>query len=77
VIWVNQRTDSSVRATMLSLLSQAETVGEIVAGFALSLVAARAGVSHTLISSAGLVGIAGVLIIALGGQTVTRRSSMR
>jgi len=39
VIWVNRRTTSDVRATVHSFLDQAECIGEISGGFALTLLA--------------------------------------
>jgi len=39
MIWVNRRTASDVRATVRSLLDQAESIGEICGGFALAVVA--------------------------------------
>ena len=62
VIWVNRRTTSDVRATVLSLLSQAETVGEIGGGFALALLARAAGIPQTLAASGALIACAGLLV---------------
>jgi predicted MFS family arabinose efflux permease len=62
VIWVNRRTTSDVRATVHSLLSQAETIGEIAGGFALALIAREAGTSATLVTGAVLVALAGTLV---------------
>ena len=61
-IWVNRRTTSDVRATVHSFLSQAETIGEIVGGFALALLARAAGISVTLITSASLIALAGIIV---------------
>jgi MFS family permease len=62
VIWVNRRTATEVRATVHSFLSQAESVGEIVGGFALAAVARAGGISTTLVVSGAIVGFAGVLV---------------
>jgi len=62
VIWVNRRTTSDVRATVHSFLSQAETIGEILGGFALAVLAQAAGISATLITSALLIACAGALV---------------
>ncbi len=47
VIWVNRRTTSDIRATLHSLLSQAETAGEIFGGLALLATAQAAGLPTT------------------------------
>jgi MFS family permease len=63
VIWVNRRTATEVRATVHSFLSQAESVGEIIGGFALAALARAGGISTTLVVSGALVGLAGLLVI--------------
>jgi len=63
VIWVNRRTTSDVRATVHSVLSQAETLGEIAGGFALALVAREAGTSATLVVAAALIAVAGAVVV--------------
>lgn len=62
VIWVNRRTTSDVRTTMHSFLSQAESTGEIAGGFALAGLAQVAGISVTLLTSAAVIGVTGVLV---------------
>ena len=62
VIWVNRRTSSSVRATVLSFLDQAESIGEICGGFALAVIAGAAGISITLLISAALITFTGVMV---------------
>ena len=62
VIWVNRRTTSDVRTTMHSFLSQAESAGEIVGGFALAALAQAGGVSVTLLTSAALIAATGVVV---------------
>lgn len=62
VIWVNRRTTSDVRTTMHSFLSQAESAGEITGGFALAALARAAGISVTLLTSAAVIGVTGVLV---------------
>jgi predicted MFS family arabinose efflux permease len=61
-IWVNRRTTSGVRATVHSLLSLAEHVGEIVFGTALAAVAAAAGLTASLLGAAALLALAGGLV---------------
>jgi MFS family permease len=61
-IWVNRRTTSEVRATLHSFLSQAESVGEIIGGVALALVARAAGASVTLITAAALIALTCLLV---------------
>jgi MFS family permease len=62
VIWVNRRTSSDVRATVHSFLDQAECIGEIIGGFALTLLAQVAGISIALIASAALIAFTGALV---------------
>ena len=62
VVWVNRRTTSDVRATMHSFLSQAESAGEIVSGFALAVLAQAAGSSAALVTSGALVAFAGAMV---------------
>ena len=62
VIWVNRRTTSDVRATLHSFLSQAEAIGEILAGFTLAALAHAAGISATLITSAVLIAFTGAIV---------------
>ena len=56
-IWVNERTTSDVRATVLSFLSQAETVGEAIGSVALALLARATSIVPTLV-------VAGLAILA-------------
>lgn len=62
VIWVNRRTTSDVRATVHSFLDQAECIGEIIGGFALTLLAQVAGISIALLASATLIAFTGALV---------------
>jgi MFS family permease len=62
VIWVNRRTSSDVRATVHSFLSQAESVGEICAGFALAFLAHTAGTTATLVTAGAVMATAGVTV---------------
>jgi hypothetical protein len=59
---VNRRTTSDVRATVHSLLSQAETAGEIVGGFALLATAQAAGMSGAFIASSALIACVAALM---------------
>jgi MFS family permease len=63
VILVNRRTESSVRATVHSLLSQAENAGEITLGISLAALARAASTSVALTASAALLAVAGTLLI--------------
>jgi MFS family permease len=62
VIWVNERTSSSVRATVRSFLDQAEAIGEICGGFALAVIAGSAGMSIALLTSAALMALTGTMV---------------
>ena len=61
VIWVNRRTTSDVRATVLSCLSQAESFGEIVSGSALTILAKAADMRAALLAAGALLALAGTL----------------
>jgi len=61
-IWVNRRTTSDVRATVHSFLSQAESVGEILGGFALAVLARAAGGPAALLAAAALIAVTAVLV---------------
>jgi len=62
VIWVNRRTTSDVRTTLHSFLSQAESTGEIIGGFAFAALAQASGISVTLLTSAVVVAATGALV---------------
>jgi MFS family permease len=61
-IAVNRRTESGSRATVHSLLSQAEHVGEIVCGVLLAVLAISSSTTPALLGSAVLLAGAGVLV---------------
>jgi hypothetical protein len=56
-IWVNRQTSGDVRATVHSLLAQAEYVGEIVRGLAIAVIARFAGLSPALLTCGALFAI--------------------
>ncbi|MEU8231457.1 MFS transporter [Actinoplanes sp. NPDC048967] len=59
---VNARTAGAVRATVHSLLAQAEYAGKIVCGLVLALVAGRTGMLVALTAGGALLVVAGVLV---------------
>ena len=61
-IAVNRRTPSTARATVHSLLSQAEHIGEIVCGLALAIVAVSSSTTAALLVSAVLLAAAGAVV---------------
>lgn len=63
-IWVNRRAASAVRATVHSLLSQAESAGGVVFGVTLAVVAGAASTTVALTGAAALLACAGTLVIA-------------
>lgn len=73
VIWVNRRTTSDVRATVLSCLSQAESFGEIVSGSAMTILAKAAGMRFALLAAGALLALAGVTVARFGAEQ-TRHS---
>lgn len=64
VVWVNRRTTSAVRATVHSLLSQAENAGEVVFGLTLAAVAGAGSTTAALTGSALLLALAGAMVAA-------------
>ena len=61
-IWVNQRTSGPVRATVHSLLAQAEYLGVITCGLATGLLAAATTLPVALVSCAALFALTAALI---------------
>jgi hypothetical protein len=66
-IWVNRQTSSDVRATVHSLLAQAEYLGAIVCGVAAAVVARFAGLPAALVMCGALLMVA-VLLVQLGSR---------
>jgi len=62
VIWINERTSSSVRATVRSFLDLAEAIGQICGGFTLAVIAGVAGMSMTLLTSTVLMALSGTIV---------------
>jgi MFS family permease len=62
VVWINRRATSAVRATVHSLLSQAEHVGEIILGVTLALLSGAASSTVALTGSAAIFACAGLLV---------------
>jgi hypothetical protein len=71
-IWANRHTTSDVRATVHSLLAQAEYVGVIVCGLVVSVVARFAGLSSALVSCAALFALTILLVQRLGTERSSR-----
>jgi hypothetical protein len=67
-IWVNRRTTSAVRATVHSLLSQAEHVGEITFGLALAAIAGATSATGTFTASAVVIAAAALVVSRAGRQ---------
>lgn len=65
-IWLNRQTTADVRATVHSLLAQAEYMGEIACGLAVAVVAQVAGLSAALLTGAALFAITILLVQRLG-----------
>ena len=62
VIWVNRRTTSEVRATVQSLLAQAEYAGEIALGLSLGGLAQLAGLPFAFIGASALLALTTALV---------------
>ena len=76
-ILVNRRTTSDARATVHSLLSQAENLGEIVFGLLLAAIVTTTSPTITLIGSALLVALAGATVSAAPDPHASSRTSRR
>jgi len=74
-VLVNRRTPSEARATVHSLLSQAENIGEAVCGCVLAFVAASTSPALTLLGSAVLIGVAGVVVLGAAAESRARLPS--
>ena len=59
--WVNRGADPATRATLNSLVGQAESVGEIAGGPILGAIGATAGVSAALVTSSAVFGVGALL----------------
>ena len=59
--WVNHRLDSSVRATVISMSSQVDALGQIAGGPFVGLIARQASIQSGLLTSAGL--LAPILVL--------------
>ena len=62
--WANRGADPGSRATLNSLVLQAESVGEIAGGPVLGAIGATGGVAAALVTSAVVFGAAGVLSVS-------------
>jgi hypothetical protein len=63
VVWVNRRTNNEVRATMQSMLAQAEYGGEILCGITLGLLAQATTITVAFACSAALMAYTGVMVV--------------
>ena len=63
---VNRQADSSVRATVISFLGQAESLGQVVGGTALGVIAQLATVPTALAIAAVLLGVAALVYLFIG-----------
>jgi MFS family permease len=70
VVWVNRRTTSDMRATVHSFLSQAESIGEILGGFSLAVVARAAGIVVVLVTAGALMALVSAMV---AGRRAVRR----
>jgi MFS family permease len=69
-IWVNQRASSDVRATVHSLLAQAEYLGAVVCGLAVAAVARFASLPVALVTCGALLAFA-ILLVRRSGRART------
>jgi MFS family permease len=68
-IWVNRLTTADVRATVHSLLAQAEYLGVIVCGLAVAAAGALAGLSAALLGCAALFAVTIAVVLRAGSTT--------
>jgi hypothetical protein len=61
-IWVNARAAGTVRATVHSLLAEAEHAGKIVCGLAVAFIGGRTGVLVALTACSALLVVAGIVV---------------
>ena len=61
-IWINRRTTSDVRATVQSLLAQAEYGGEILCGVAFGILAQRTSITISFACAAALLALTGAMV---------------
>jgi len=76
-IMVNRRTPSEARATVHSLLSQSENLGEIICGLALAALASATSPTVTLMAAAALVATAGAVASATRESTPSGHADVR
>jgi MFS family permease len=69
IIWVNRRTTAAVRATVHSLVSQAEQAGEILFGLTLAGLAAATSAKVALMASAALLACAAAVAAATNEES--------
>jgi hypothetical protein len=62
-LWVNRRTTSDVRATVQSLLAQAEYIGEILLGVLLGVLAQASTIPVAFVCTSALIACAGVMVV--------------
>jgi MFS family permease len=63
VIWVNRRATSDVRATVQSFLGQVESMGEILGGLVMGILAQASSITVALTCSSAMVGCAGLVVL--------------
>lgn len=62
VIWVNRRATSDVRATVQSFLGQVESIGEILGGLVMGVLAQATSITVALTCSCAMVACAGLVV---------------
>lgn len=68
-IWINERAENQVRATLQSFLSQAENLGEVSIGFGLGVVAQMVNIPSAMLGSAIFAAAAAVLILRVRARS--------
>ncbi len=63
VIWVNRRATSDVRATVQSFLGQVESMGEIMGGLVMGVLAQATSITVALTCSGAMVASAGLVVV--------------
>jgi DHA3 family tetracycline resistance protein-like MFS transporter len=73
--WINQNVDSSVRATVISMNSQIDSLGQIVGGPPLGLIGSYVGLRAALLASAAVMVPGMVLYLRSFGQKLGRQAA--
>jgi DHA3 family tetracycline resistance protein-like MFS transporter len=75
--WINQNVDSSVRATVMSMTSQVDAIGQVAAGPVVGALGLWVGLRTALLASAGMMATALPFFVRAIGQGASRSEASR